>query len=61
MSAQLQAIQMAQLQFAYQQENAGIQATRAALAATAVTITLPSCQTGASPGTTSPASTTATN
>ena len=61
MTAQLQAIQMAQLQFAYQQENAGIQATCAALAATAVTITLPSCQSGASPGTTAPASTTATN
>ena len=61
MSAQLQAIQMAQLQFEYQQETAGIQATCAALAATAVTITLPSCQTGASPGTTAAASTTATN
>jgi hypothetical protein len=61
MTAQLQAIQMAQLQFAYHQENAGIQATCAALAATAVTITLPSCQSGAATGTTAPASTTATN
>lgn len=61
MTAQLQAIQMAQLQFAYQQENAGIQATCAALAATAVTITLPSCQSDASPATTAPAPTTATN
>jgi hypothetical protein len=61
MTAQLQAIQMAQLQFEYQQENAGIQATCAALAATAVTITLPSCQTGASPGTTAAAPTTAAN
>jgi Type IV secretion system proteins len=61
MTAQLHAIQMAQLQFAYQQENAGIQATCAALAATAVTITLPSCQSGAATGTTAPASTTATN
>jgi hypothetical protein len=61
MTAQLQAIQMAQLQYEYQQENAGVQATCAALAATAISITLPSCQSGASSGTTAPASTTATN
>lgn len=61
MSAQLQAIQMAQLQFEYQQENAGVQATCAALAATAVSITLPSCQAGTSPATTATASPSATN
>lgn len=61
MTARLAAIHMAQLQFAYQQEYAGIQATCAALAATGVTITLPSCQTGASSGTTAPAYMTATN
>jgi hypothetical protein len=61
-TAQLQAIQMAQLQFAYQQETAAIQATCAALAATAVAITLPSCQTAVSPATTAATtSTPATN
>lgn len=57
MTAQLQAIQIAQLQFAYQQENAGIQATCAALAATAVSITLPACQSAASTGTPAPPAT----
>jgi Type IV secretion system proteins len=61
MTAQLEAIQIAQLQFEYQQENAGIQATCAALAATAVAITLPACQSGASAATPAPASATTTN
>jgi hypothetical protein len=61
MTAQLEAIQMAQLQFEYQQENAGIQATCAALAATAVGIPLPACQTGASTATAAPASPPAVN